>query len=81
VARSPGGAAVEGDLPYVAQRRQWLREVQRIPVRIELLRQADIPVFRVGSRANIVVMTKQAGFVAPFGRAWLWAVSTVNYVF
>ena len=81
VARSPGGAAVESDLPYVAQRRQWLREVQRIPVRIELLRQADIPAFRVGSRANVAVMTKQAGFVAPLGRAWVWLVSIADYVF
>lgn len=81
VARSPGGPAIEGDLPYVTQRRQWLREVQRIPVRIELLRQADIPAFRVGSRANVVVMTRQAGLVAPLGRAWLWVVSIANYVF
>jgi multidrug resistance efflux pump len=81
VARSPGGSALEGELPYVTQRRQWLREVQRIPVRIELLQQADIPAFRVGSRANIVVMTKQAGVVAPLGRAWLWAVSIADYVF
>lgn len=81
VARSPGGAALEGELPYVTQRRQWLREVQRIPVRIELLHQTDIPAFRVGSRANVVVMTKQAGGVAPFGRAWLWTVSIADYVF
>jgi multidrug resistance efflux pump len=81
VARSPGGAALEGDLPYVKQRREWLREVQRIPVRIELLRQADIPAFRVGSRANIVVMTKHSEFVAPLGHAWLWVVSMADYVF
>jgi len=81
VARSPGGPAVEGDLPYVKQRREWLREVQRIPVRIELLRQADIPAFRIGSRANVVVTTKQAGWVAPLGRAWLWVVSIVDYVY
>src|SRR4051812_29453926 len=49
VARSPI-TAPGGELPYVAQRRQWLREVQRIPVRIELLSQTDIPAFRVGSR-------------------------------
>ena len=34
VSQSPA-AALGGNLPYVAQRRQWLREVQRIPVRIE----------------------------------------------
>src|SRR5262249_33130882 len=76
VARAPGGTAVEGNLPFVTRRRQWLREVQRIPVRIELVRRADIPAFRVGSRANVVVITKDAGFVvASLGRTWLWLVS------
>ncbi|MEJ0015458.1 MAG: HlyD family secretion protein [Acetobacteraceae bacterium] len=74
-------AALEGPLPYVTQRRQWLREVQRIPVRIELLHQADIPTFRVGSRANVVVVTDKAGFVASLGRAWLKVVSIADYVF
>jgi multidrug resistance efflux pump len=74
-------ATLEGPLPYVTQRRQWLREVQRIPVRIELLQQQEIPAFRVGSRANVVVVTDKAGFVAPLGRAWLWVVSIADYVF
>lgn len=74
-----GGLA--GPLPYVAQRRQWLREVQRIPVRIELDRQADIPALRVGSRANVVVLTRDAGIVAAIGQAWLRIVSVADYVF
>ena len=74
-----GGLA--GPLPYVAQRRQWLREVQRIPVRIELDKQADIPVLRVGSRASVLVLTQHAGIVGTLGRAWLSFVSLVNYVF
>ncbi len=73
--------SLAGPLPYVAQRRQWLREVQRIPVRIELDRQADIPVLRVGSRANVVVLTQDAGVVAAIGHTWLRVVSFVNYVF
>jgi multidrug resistance efflux pump len=80
VSQSPAGA-LAGNLPYVTQRRQWLREVQRIPVRIELLRQADIPAFRVGSRANVLVVTKKAGIVGWLGRGWLWVVSIADYVF
>jgi multidrug resistance efflux pump len=80
VARSPVGA-LAGELPYVVQRRQWLRDVQRIPVRIELLRRTEIPAFRVGSRANIVVVTKDAGFVGSLGHAWLWVVAVADYVF
>jgi len=74
-------SALEGPLPYVAQRRQWLREVQRIPARIELLRQNEIPTFRVGSSANVVVVTDKAGFIAALGRAWLSLVSVADYVF
>ena len=74
-------SALEGPLPYVTRRREWLREVQRIPVRIELLRRTDIPAFRVGSRANVVVVTDKAGFVAPLGRVWLQFVSVADYVF
>jgi multidrug resistance efflux pump len=73
--------SLAGPLPYVAQRRQWLREVQRIPVRIELDRQADIPVLRVGSRANVVVLTPNARVMAAIGHIWLNVVSLVNYVF
>ena len=73
--------SVGGPLPYVAQRRQWLREVQRIPVRIELDKQTDIPVLRVGSRANVVVLTQSAGIAAAVGRAWLRVVSLADYVF
>ena len=74
-------SVLEGSLPYVAQRRQWLREVQRIPVRIDILARTDIPVLRVGSRANVVVLTRKAGGSAVFGRAWLRFVSLVDYVF
>ena len=74
-------SGLQGPLPYVTERRQWLREVQRIPVRIELLQQQEIPAFRVGSRANVVVITDKAGIVTPLGRAWLWLVSIADYVF
>lgn len=74
-------SGLEGNLAYVPQRRQWLREVQRIPVRIDILAHDDIPVLRVGSRANVVVLTRKAGATEAFGRAWLRFVSLVNYVF
>jgi multidrug resistance efflux pump len=79
VSQSVAGG-LQGPLPYITQRRQWLREVQRIPVRIELLRQ-EIPTFRVGSRANVVVITDEAGIIAPLGRTWLRLVSIADYVF
>lgn len=73
--------ALQGNLPYVTQRRQWLREVQRIPVRIALARREDLPIIRVGSRANVVVLTSRAGAVAPLAEGWLRFVSLADYVF
>lgn len=74
-------AGLEGNLAFVAQRRQWLREVQRIPVRIDILAREDIPALRVGSRANVVVLTRKAGWTEAVGRAWLHFVSMADYVF
>jgi len=71
----------QGDLARVPDRRRWLRETQRIPVRIELLRHDDIPVLRVGSRASLVIITNEAGWVEPIAKAWLRFVALADYVF
>jgi multidrug resistance efflux pump len=74
-------SAIPGELQLVATRRTWLRDTQRIPVRIEMLNLADIPVVRVGSRASLVVLTADAGLVETLGRFWLRVVAIANYVF
>lgn len=76
-----GFASGQGDLARVPERRRWLRETQRIPVRIELLRRDDIPVLRVGSRASLVIITREAGWVEPLARAWLRFVALADHVF
>ncbi|WP_237213678.1 HlyD family secretion protein [Falsiroseomonas oryziterrae] len=68
-------------LARVAERRRWLRDTQRIPVRIELLNREDIPAFRVGSRASVIVITQEAGAAAAVARLWLHIVATANYAF
>lgn len=75
------GAVPEGDLAYIPDRRRWLRETQRIPVRIDVDRGAEGPAVRVGSRAAVVVLTGEAGWIAPFARAWLRLVSAMNFAF
>lgn len=75
------GVGPEGELAYVADRRRWLRETQRIPVRIDVERGGDGPVVRVGSRAAVVVLPDEAGWVAPLARAWLRMVSVVSFAF
>jgi multidrug resistance efflux pump len=75
------GGALQGALPRVSERRRWLRDTQRIPVRIELLERSDIPAFRVGSRASVVVITREAGIAAAIAHLWLRFVATANYAF
>lgn len=75
------GIGADGELARVAERRRWLRETQRIPVRIEMERREDAPAIRVGSRASIVVLTSEGEFIAPVARAWLRVVSVFNYLF
>jgi multidrug resistance efflux pump len=71
----------QGDLVRVAERRRWLRDTQRIPVRIELLNRDDIPAFRVGSRASVVVVTRRAGAMEGLADAWITFVAFANYAF
>jgi multidrug resistance efflux pump len=75
------GAGLQGDLPTVVERRVWLRDVQRIPVRIEFETLGpEIPV-RVGARASVVIHTRDAGFMSAIARAWLWTVAYARYAF
>lgn len=71
----------EGELARVQERRRWLRETQRIPVRIEMERREDAPAIRVGSRASVVVLTGEGEAVAMLARGWLRVVSTFNFMF
>lgn len=70
-----------GELARVAERRRWLRDTQRFPVRIEIVNRAEIPAIRVGSRASVVVVTEHAGPVAWLARLWIAFVAGINYAF
>ena len=72
--------ALAGDLPRVEDRRRWLRAQQRIPVRIQIEEDtADLPV-RVGSRAAVVIYTRNAGPMAPLAWVWIRVVSLARFV-
>ncbi|WP_198371037.1 HlyD family secretion protein [Roseomonas rosulenta] len=75
VAHDVGGT---GQLARVLERRKWIRDTQRFPLRIELTDGRDIPAVRVGSRASVVVLTQHAGPVATLARLWLRIVATAN---
>ena len=72
---------LQGDLPSPVNRRVWLRDVQRIPVRIEFEKLDPDVVIRSGARASVTIYTQDAGFVEPIARAWMWTVAYVRFAF
>jgi multidrug resistance efflux pump len=72
---------LQGDLPTPISRRVWLRDVQRIPVRIEFVDLDPAIAIRSGARASVTIYTEEAGFVEPFARAWMWTVAYVRFAF
>jgi multidrug resistance efflux pump len=72
---------LQGDLPSPVNRRVWLRDVQRIPVRIEFEKLDPDIVIRSGARASVTIYTQDAGFVEPIAHAWMWIVAYVRFAF
>jgi len=74
-------AGLQGELPTPIDRRVWLRDVQRIPVRIEFdALGAEIPV-RAGGRANVAIYTEDAGAMAAVTRTWMRLVAYARFAF
>ncbi|WP_373504897.1 HlyD family secretion protein [Aestuariivirga sp.] len=72
---------LQGDVPSPVNRRVWLRDVQRIPVRIDLDGLGSEIKIRSGARASVTIYTETAGFVEPVARAWMWTVAYVRFAF
>ena len=75
------GASLQGDLPTPVTRRVWLRDVQRIPVRIDFVDLDPAVAIRAGARASVTIYTADAGIVRPFAKAWMWTVAYVRFAF
>lgn len=75
------GVGLQGDLPTPVARRVWLRDVQRIPVRIEFVDLDPAVAIRAGARASVTIYTADAGIVGSFARAWMWTVAYVRFAF
>ena len=74
-------AGLQGDLPTPVSRRVWLRDVQRIPVRIDFVDLDPAVAIRSGARASVTIYTADAGIVGSFARAWMWTVAYVRFAF
>jgi multidrug resistance efflux pump len=80
-----GGEAPVGTLPEVQSDKGWVRDPQRFPVRISLLREADgarqeLPL-RNGAQANVLILTNENSWLNPLGRVWLRIVSWLRYIY
>lgn len=74
-------AGLQGDLPTPVNRRVWLRDVQRIPVRIDFMDLDPAVAIRAGARASVTIYTSDPGFVEPIARAWMWTVAYARFAF
>jgi multidrug resistance efflux pump len=72
---------LQGDLPAPISRRVWLRDVQRIPVRIDFDGLDPGIQIRSGARASVTIYTENAGAIGAIARAWMWTVAYVRFAF
>lgn len=73
-------AALQGELPRVAERRRWLRGPQRMPVRIHIEEDLTTLPIRAGARAGLIIYTEAAGPVASLAaETWMRVVGLVRY--
>ncbi|HEY6644062.1 HlyD family secretion protein [Povalibacter sp.] len=81
-----GGEAPAGTLPEVQSDKGWVRDPQRFPVRIALVREGnavldDLPL-RNGAQANVLILTDPDSWLLnPLGRAWLRIISLLRYIY
>jgi multidrug resistance efflux pump len=80
---SDGQATSPGNLPTIANNRDWLRQSQRFPVIVgfdvtdpELRRQ-----LRVGGQVSVIAYTEGAGFLKLLGQAYIRLMSWISYAY
>lgn len=80
---SVGQPAPPGALPTVQNSRDWLRPAQRFPVVIELdtAELRGLTGIRVGGQAEVMAFPREANPLNPLGRAFLYVMSWLSYVY
>jgi multidrug resistance efflux pump len=80
---SDGQATSPGNLPTIANNRDWLRQSQRFPVIVgfdvtdpELRRQ-----LRVGGQVSVIAYTEGVGFLKLLGQAYIRLMSWISYAY
>ncbi|NSX15955.1 HlyD family secretion protein [Cupriavidus taiwanensis] len=78
-----GPGTPPGSLPTVQNSRDWLRPAQRFPVVVEFARGelASMRGIRVGGQAEVMAFPTQGNPLNPLGRAFLYLMSWLSYVY
>jgi multidrug resistance efflux pump len=78
-----GGDTPNGQLPDISAPNGWLREPQRVPVRVVIdpVDQDEVqPPNRSGAQANVVVLTGKSWLFNPLAQLWIRAVAWLSYL-
>ncbi|WP_454766793.1 HlyD family secretion protein [Cupriavidus campinensis] len=80
---SVGQSTPPGTLPTVQNSRDWLRPAQRFPVIVELdpAEVRALTGIRVGGQAEVMAFPKPGNPLNPLGRAFLYVMSWLSYVY
>jgi multidrug resistance efflux pump len=70
-----------GSLPTIENDRNWLRESQRFPVRVEFSRDQDLQVLRVGSQASVIVFTGESWLFNNLGSLYVRIATYLSYAY
>lgn len=76
-----GQGLPSGILPEVHNPKEWVKPVQRFPVRLDLkCSEEDYP-RRVGASVTVVIFTEQCALFNGLSRLWLWIGSYLNFLY
>jgi multidrug resistance efflux pump len=70
-----------GSLPTIDNDREWLRESQRFPVRIEFPASQEMSVLRVGSQVSVIVYTGDNWLFNTLGKLYVRLASYMSYAY
>ena len=73
-----------GSLPSISNQRQWLRDEQRFPVKVELQQALDpdqLRVLKVRSQASVIAFTGDHALLNPLGRLYIRAAAWLSYAY
>ncbi len=75
-----GSTDTQTGLPVVDRQVGWLRDPQRLPIRVEFAPDERPRVLRFGSQASVMVYAGDNAILNGLGRIWMWLESKLTYL-